>query len=156
MWLWPFGDTFKNTRWKSQTNATNATIPLQTMQKFPQQGHLARHLKMHNEQRSNKRNQCSYAFSRAGHLRTRLKIHSGQKLNKGNQCDNASSQAGNLKGHLKMHSALCVFRKRGLKMLIFGLLFQHIWSLHVSESVNQYALLILMLMLTLTLMLMHQ
>ena len=45
------------------------------MQKFPQQGHLGRHLKMHNEQKSNKCNQCSYAFSRAGHLRTHLKIH---------------------------------------------------------------------------------
>ena len=77
------------------------------MQKFPQQGHLGRHLKMHNEQKSNKCNQCSYAFSWAGHLRTHLKIHSGEKSHKCNQCDYASSLAGNLRKRLKTHSMHC-------------------------------------------------
>ena len=54
--------------------------------------------------KSNKCNQCDYAFSRAGNLRQHLKMHSGEKSNKCNQCDYASSQAGNLRTHLKTHS----------------------------------------------------
>ena len=56
--------------------------------------------------KSNKCNQCEYAFSRAGDLRTHLRIHSGEKSNKCNQCSFASAQAGNLKKHLKTHSRL--------------------------------------------------
>ena len=53
----------------------------------------------HSGEKSNKCNQCDYAFSRAGNLRQHLKTHSGEKSNKCDQCDNASSHAGDLMRH---------------------------------------------------------
>ena len=38
-----------------------------------------KHLQGHNEEKSNKCNQCDYASSQAGHLRMYLKIHTGEK-----------------------------------------------------------------------------
>ena len=54
--------------------------------------------------KSNKCNQCDYAFFQAGHLREHLKMHSGKKLCGCNQCDYASSYASTLNRHLKTHS----------------------------------------------------
>ena len=63
-------------------------------------GHLRRHLKTHNGEKSNKCNQCDYAFSRVGNLRTHLKTHSGEKSKKCSQCDYKTSRADVLRRHL--------------------------------------------------------
>ena len=55
-------------------------------------------------EKSNKCNQCDYAYSRAGNLRTHLKTHRGEKSNNCNQCNFASLHAGHLRKHLIMHS----------------------------------------------------
>ena len=46
-----------------------------------------RHLKAHSGERSNKCNQCDFAFIQAGNLRPHVKAHSGEKPNKCNRCD---------------------------------------------------------------------
>ena len=61
-------------------------------------------MKTHSGEKSNKCNQCGYAFFQAGHLGEHLKTHSGEKLHKCNQCDYASSYAGTLNRHMKTHS----------------------------------------------------
>ena len=59
---------------------------------------------MHSGEKSNKCNQCDYAYFRASDLKKHLKMHSGEKSNKCNQCDYAYFLASDLKKHLKMHS----------------------------------------------------
>ena len=54
--------------------------------------------------KSNKCNQCEFAFAQVGDLRRHLKMHSGEKSNKCNQCDFASSYSSALRAHLKTHS----------------------------------------------------
>ena len=99
-----WGDIWKRTVDKSQTNASNVNMHLlmqaiwgdiwkRTMQPmclcpFPLQ----------------KCNLCDFASSRANNLRAHLKTHTGEKSNKCNQCDYASSRAGNSRTHFKMHS----------------------------------------------------
>ena len=85
---------------KSQTNATNASIPPLKSQA----SNLTKHLNTHNGGKLNKCNQCDFASFQAGNLKTHLKIHSGEKSNKCTQCDYASSRAGDLRRHLKTHS----------------------------------------------------
>ena len=53
------------------------------------------------DMRSNRCNQCKYAYSKADNLRKHLKTHSGERPNKCNQCDYASSYASALRAHLK-------------------------------------------------------
>ena len=60
---------------------------------------LSTHLKTHNGEKSNKCNQCDFAYSLTGDLRTHLKQNIGQTENKCNQVDFASSWAGNLITH---------------------------------------------------------
>ena len=72
--------------------------------RYSETGTLMGHVQGHNKEKSNKCNQCDFAFSQAIHLKTHLKTHSGEKPNKCNQCDYASSQAGDLRRHLKTHS----------------------------------------------------
>ena len=67
-------------------------------------GHLRNHLKTHSREKSNKCNQCNFASSNASALRTHLKTHSGEKTNKCNQCDYASVQKGDLRRHLNSHN----------------------------------------------------
>ena len=57
-----------------------------------------------NVTKTNKCNQCDFAFSQTGDLRRHFKTHSGEKPNKCNQCDYTSSQESALRTHLKMHS----------------------------------------------------
>ena len=51
--------------------------------------------------KSNKCNQCDFAFFRADNLTKYLKAHSGEKFKKCNQCDFPSFQAGNFRTLLK-------------------------------------------------------
>ena len=53
-----------------------------------------------------------YASSQTSYLRTHLKTHNGEKSNKCNQCDFAFFQSSNLRTHLKIHSALCSLREQ--------------------------------------------
>ena len=57
-----------------------------------------------NREKSNKCNQCNYAFSQASHLGTHLKTHSRERLNKCNHCNYASSDKCRLRTHFKIHS----------------------------------------------------
>ena len=41
-----------------------------------------KHLQGHNEEKSNKCNQCDYASSQAGDIKRHLKAHNGEKSNK--------------------------------------------------------------------------
>ena len=66
---------------KSQTNATNATIPPLKSQA----SNLTKHLNTHNGGKLNKCNQCDYASFQAVNLKKRLKTHSWEKSNKCNQ-----------------------------------------------------------------------
>ena len=107
-----WGNNWKYTRRKSQTNATNATM------------HPLRHAvwgdmwKRTVEKSKKKCNQCDYVFSYASALRRHLKKHSGEVkqmlpvwlcILSGNpfedtsQCHNASSNASSLMIHLKSH-----------------------------------------------------
>ena len=67
-------------------------------------GTLRRRVQGHNEEKTNKCNQCDYASAHACHLRTHLKIHSGEKSNKCNQCDYATNHVGNFKIHVKKNT----------------------------------------------------
>ena len=57
-----------------------------------------------NGEKSNKCNQCDYAFSQASNLRTNLKRNIGEKLIECNQCDYGTFHAGSLKTHFKTHT----------------------------------------------------
>ena len=67
-----------------------------------QAGDLRRHLKAHYGERSNKCNQCDFAFIQAGNLRPHVKAHSGEKPNKCNSCDFTPIKEYNLSNHLKI------------------------------------------------------
>ena len=81
-----------STVWKSQTN-------LLLGKQFKE-----KHEKTHSGEKSNKCNQCDYAYFLASDLKKHLKMHSGEKSNKCNQCDYVYFRASDLKKHLKMHS----------------------------------------------------
>ena len=63
-----------------------------------------RGIKSGQRERSNKCNQCDYAYSEVGNLRRHSKMHSGEKPNKCKQCEYVSSHEGLLRTHLKIHS----------------------------------------------------
>ena len=66
---------------KSQTNATNATLPPLKSQ----ESNLTKNLITHNGGKLNKCNQCNNASYQAVNLKKRLKTHSWEKSNKCNQ-----------------------------------------------------------------------
>ena len=111
-----WGDIWKRTVEKSQTNATNEETSENTQWKTSKNkcsqcdyasslaGDLRRHIKMHSGEKSNNCNHSDYASSRAGDVRRHLKTHTGEKSNKCNQCDYASFQAGDLRKRFKIHN----------------------------------------------------
>ena len=125
------GHNWKITVEKSQTNATNVTLPLfgetfwrhilkSTAEKSwtdfrfynkcsqcdfasSEADHLKRHFITHSGEKSDKYNQCDYVSSIEVNLRIHLEAHNGEKSNKCNQCDFDSSNASTLWDHLKTH-----------------------------------------------------
>ena len=67
-----------------------------------QAGDLRTHLKAHYGERSNKCNQCDFAFFQWGNLRPHLKAHSGEKPNKCNRYDFTPIKADDLRNNLKI------------------------------------------------------
>ena len=65
---------------------------------------LQEHFKMHNGEKSNKCDQCNYAYFYACDLQKHLKTHNGEKSKKCDQSDYPSFYASNLQKRLKMHS----------------------------------------------------
>ena len=66
---------------------------------------MKRHLVVHSGDKSNKCNQCDFAFAQAANLRTHLKTHSGEKYNICNHyIQYTTAQAGNLRKLLLVHS----------------------------------------------------
>ena len=145
MWIYilsnrHFEDAFKNTQWRKFKAIPPAWLYILWYRHFevqleniqtksnkcnhchyasPHTGHLNRHLKSHNSEKSNKCtqddpksnladgsfnankcNQCEYSSYHSGHFRTHLKTHY-VKSKKCNHCDYASSRTGHLKRHLK-------------------------------------------------------
>ena len=103
-----WGNIWKHTVEKSQTNATSVTLYLLGQTSW---GHIWKRTVEKSQtnasnawEKSKKCNHCDYASSRAANLRRHLKTHSGEKLNKCSQCDYASCDAGTLRRHLKTHN----------------------------------------------------
>ena len=113
-----WGDIWKHTVEKSQTNASNVRPFEDTFENA--QWKKASAL------------QCDFTSSRTDMLRTHLKTHSGEKLNKCNQCKYASSRTDTRLVSepecLKSHKCVCHSKIRAFGLHIFSLsLCLHLW-----------------------------
>ena len=90
-----WGDIWKHTLEKTQTDATNATSS--------EAGDLRRQLKTHSWEKWYKCNICDFASAHVSNLRTHLETHTGEKSNKCNQCAFACSAPSSLRRHMKRH-----------------------------------------------------
>ena len=113
-----WGDIWKHTVEKGQTNATNVAMHLlrqaiwgfiwkHTVEKSQTNAISVWHLRTHSGEKLNKCSQCDFASSEAANLRRHLETHSGKTTDKCNHC-NADENAQWEKGKTMQPMRLCL------------------------------------------------